>query len=114
LPDGGLETLDVPDAEIGDSGATLPECYSCIESTCPRELAVCNIDCSCTMGVVGFVQCLYSGRSTIECGTQLAGSGDPNTSTLTQCVGGQLAGGSGPGCLEQCGVSLGVDAGAGD
>jgi hypothetical protein len=115
LPDGGLETLDVPDAEIGDSGATLPECYACFEYACPGQLAACNADCACTMGVLGFVQCLAAGNTTVGCGTMFVGGGDRNAQALGTCIAGPLLGGPGPGCLVPCGIaSAGVDAGARD
>jgi hypothetical protein len=110
LPDGGLLTLDVPDAAIGDSGATLPECYACFESTCPSQLEACNTDCICTKGLFGFLQCVAGGGTTVNCGAMFAGT-DPIAQSLTQCVAGPLLGGMGPGCLEPCGAGGGADAG---
>jgi hypothetical protein len=111
--DADLTTAMVPDASIGDSGATTETCYACIESNCGSQLADCNADCTCKTNILGFVQCVGSGGSLTACGSGLALSGDPATTALGRCVAGPLLGGSGPGCLQPCGVTL-PDGGSGD
>jgi hypothetical protein len=115
LGDAGLYGLDIPDSGIGNTGATLAECYSCLESTCPMQFMACNTDCTCQKGVLEFFQCLASGTPTLSCGMSLQGMGGPAGSALVQCAAAPLLGGPGPGCLSQCGVTgVGtVDAAAG-
>ena len=103
LPDGGLYGLDVPDASIGDAGATLPGCYSCLETLCGSQFAACNTDCGCSKSVDVFVQCMAAGTSTLSCGMSLGGGGNPNATALLQCAAAPLFGGMGPGCLSPCG-----------
>ena len=40
-------TLNIPDAEIPDSGTTTGICLGCGEVKCTNEFAQCNADCSC-------------------------------------------------------------------
>jgi hypothetical protein len=113
--DADLSTLQVPDASIGDSGATTAECYSCIETTCSTQLTACNGDCTCKTDIVQFIACVGGGGQILTCGAPLVG-GDPAALALLVCTGGSAAaqlGGSGPGCLKQCGVSL-PEGGAGE
>jgi hypothetical protein len=108
MTDADLSTLNVPDAEIGDSGAFAPVCYSCIETTCAAALAACSADCVCNVGVQMFIACVATpGMNAISCGTALATSGNANAAALEACVGGPIAQGPPPGCLNECGVNLG-------
>jgi hypothetical protein len=111
--DANIATLMVPDADIGDAGATLPGCYACIQSTCSMQLNTCNADCTCNVAVQTFAQCVASGTSLMICGTMLAGGGT-NALNLLSCVAGgnvpQL-GGSGPGCFAPCGAGGALDGG---
>lgn len=105
--DGSLTNLNIPDAAIGDSGASTDECYACIQSTCGSQLASCGADCACATAVEGFLSCVASGTSPTTCGTGLATSGNTTALVLGICVAGSAApGGSGPGCLHQCGVTI--------
>ena len=111
VSDADLTMVMVPDAEIGDSSATVPECFSCIAASCASQLAACSADCTCVAGVQAFLTCVSSGMPAFACGAALiggAGASDPAASTLATCVGGpQFGGDAGPGCLAQCGIGLG-------
>ena len=105
--DGSLTNLTIPDAAIGDSGASTDECYGCIQTTCNSQLAACGADCACATAVEGFLGCVAAGTSPTTCGTGLATSGNTSALLLGLCVGGSaFPGGTGPGCLHQCGVTI--------
>jgi hypothetical protein len=110
VPDADITMLMVPDAAIGDSGVTLPECYSCIQTTCQTQLAACNLDCGCNAAVQQFAACVVDPTMTLNiCGAGLVTGGGATGTTLLACVGGSVAsalGGSGPGCVAQCAPSL--------
>jgi hypothetical protein len=103
--DGGL--LYALEASIGDSDATAPGCSSCIVQTCPTQLVSCSADCTCEEQLLAFVACVADAGSPFACAVPLARTSDPAAGALAGCVGGGLAGGTGPGCLAQCGVDLG-------
>jgi hypothetical protein len=109
-----LAALMPADEPIRNSDATIDGCYSCIVQTCPAQLAACNADCSCVMGVIAFVGCLEGGGDTLACGTAI--TNQSSAAPLVNCIAGPLGGGGGPGCLRRCGVVLGgvVDASAGE
>jgi hypothetical protein len=103
VPDADLASIMVPDASLGDSGATVPQCFACIQSTCGTEFTACNADCGCNSGVQAFVMCaLDPTQNPVMCGTMLAGI-DSTSMALGSCVAGPLLGGTGPGCLQACG-----------
>jgi hypothetical protein len=102
VPDADLTTLMLPDASLGDSGATVPSCFACIETTCTTEVAACNVDCACNSAVSDFVTCVAGGMSPINCGMTLAAV-DMQSSNLAFCVAGTPFG-PGPGCLASCGA----------
>jgi hypothetical protein len=101
----GLYGLDVPDSGIGSGGATLAECYSCLESTCSVQFKMCSVDCTCQMGALAFLSCLSAGTPTLSCGMTFQSTGGPAGSALVQCAAAPIFGGPGPGCLSQCGVT---------
>jgi hypothetical protein len=107
VADADLTQLQEPDAEIGDTGATDLGCYTCIKSNCSAQLAACNGDCACNTAVVKFLACVQGGGTIVTCGTTLATSGGTSGLPLALCVAGSaFPGGSGPGCLHECGVSF--------
>jgi hypothetical protein len=125
VPDADITHLTIPDASLGDSGASTDGCYSCIQTSCGSQLASCNTDCTCNSAVQGFLECVASGTSPVTCATShLAGGGTVGLPLIACVAGSAFPGGSGPGCLHACGVSLpegglgdgggGGDAGGGD
>jgi hypothetical protein len=107
VPDADITHLTIPDASIGDSGASTDGCYACIQTTCSTQLSACNADCTCNTAVRGFLTCVAAGGSTLSCGTSLATGGGSAGLPLGLCVAGSaVPGGSGAGCLHACGVSL--------
>jgi hypothetical protein len=112
VSDADLTMLMVPDAAIGDSSATVPNCYACILATCQTELTACSADCDCVAGVNQYLTCVSTpGTTGIGCGIMLAQGTNPNGAALGLCVAGPAFGGTGAGCLAQCGVSVPVEAG---
>ncbi len=103
-----LTSLAVPDASIGDSGASTDGCYACIQSTCSTQLSACNADCTCKTDVVTLLECLGTGGSVISCGETLYATSGSDTAAiaLLTCLAGPALGGSGAGCLTPCGYSL--------
>jgi hypothetical protein len=71
--DAELSTLMIPDAELRETGATLPGCVSCVKTNCSNQIAACNADCTCSDVLVGVVNCLEGGTSIGECGVALIG-----------------------------------------
>jgi hypothetical protein len=56
-----LSSLAIPDAAIGDAGATVAGCYACVASNCQSQLAACSLDCSCSEEVAGLIPCIATG-----------------------------------------------------
>jgi hypothetical protein len=73
VPDADLANLNVPDAEIGDAGVTIEDCYNCVANHCHAQLAACNVDCACNAAVSGLAPCIASGSRIDECATSLTG-----------------------------------------
>jgi hypothetical protein len=90
-----LSQLSVPDAPIGDAGASLPGCNACARSTCQAQLAACNDDCLCRASVPTFVECLATGKYTFEiCAAHLDWGFDAPGLALRACLG--------QGCAKEC------------
>jgi hypothetical protein len=106
--DADITSLTIPDASIGDGGGSTDGCYACIQSTCGAQLTACNQDCTCKGDALTLFQCLASGQSTTACLGPLATGGfsDPAVLEIGLCLGGSAIGGTGAGCLAQCGVSI--------
>jgi hypothetical protein len=105
--DADLSKITVPDAALGDSGASVGTCIKCGKDTCGPEFDDCQADCECRSAFSDFYDCLGAdGGSIFSCGQGLFGNGIPGgaTTALLQCVG--------AGCSDECGLSLGTDAGA--
>jgi hypothetical protein len=105
VPDSSLSMLMVPDASLDEAGDTIAGCIACIMSNCGPQVTTCSGDCACNAAVQQFVQCVASGKGALSCGTTLAQAGGPNATVLGLCVAGPMFGGSGPGCIDQCGAS---------
>jgi hypothetical protein len=103
--DADLTMLTLPDASLDDAGDTIATCIGCILTNCQTQVAACNSDCVCNVGVQKFIQCVAAGTDggALTCGTKLALGGDSTSLTLGECVAGPKFGGTGPGCLDQCG-----------
>ena len=67
VPDANITMLPVPDASIGDSGATAAGCFSCIEAACPTLIAQCNQSCACVAAFEMFDLCLAQGGGLLTC-----------------------------------------------
>lgn len=78
LPDGGI-----PDAAIGDTGATTSSCLNCINTSCGTEATACNGDCLCASQVISVFECTAGGQSIATC---LATAPNPKVLALGVCV----------------------------
>ncbi len=67
VPDADITKLMVPDASIGDAGATAAGCFSCIETACPTVIAQCNQSCACVAAFEAFDTCLANGGGLLNC-----------------------------------------------
>ena len=67
VPDANVTMLPVPDASIGDAGATAAGCFSCIEAACPMVIAQCNMSCACVAAFEAFDTCLAAGGGLLTC-----------------------------------------------
>jgi hypothetical protein len=105
MTDADLTMLMLPDASLDDAGDTIASCIGCIMQNCATQVAACNGDCVCNVAVQKFIQCVAAGTDggALTCGTKLALGSDSNGLTLGECVAGPKFGGTGPGCLDQCG-----------
>ncbi|MFO0664404.1 MAG: hypothetical protein U0174_10660 [Polyangiaceae bacterium] len=54
----GIDTLELPDATVGDSGISTSTCVACLKKNCKAEIDDCNGDCDCRGAATTFVQCL--------------------------------------------------------
>jgi hypothetical protein len=103
--DADLSTLPVPDASIGDSGATAAECVACVKTACPTLLPTCQMTCGCVTAFVDFEQCIGSGMALIGCATStLLGANTGITETQLACA---------FSCESECGIG-GATTDAGD
>ena len=97
--DADLATLSVPDASLGDSGATAPECVSCVKTACPTLIGKCQMSCGCVTAFVDFEQCIGTGMALIGCATStLLGA---NTGIMESDLACALS------CETECGVGGG-------
>jgi hypothetical protein len=72
LPDVGPDACAiadgaVPDAPIGDTGATTASCLACIDASCATQAAACNGDCACASQAVAVFTCAAGGQSVAGC-----------------------------------------------
>lgn len=94
--DADITKLDVPDANLGDGGANTAECAACLKGHCSGELQVCQDDCDCREGVLGFFQCVSTGKSLQGCSGALLTAGS-SAQSLGLCA-------LNAGCADKCGV----------
>jgi hypothetical protein len=97
--DADLATLPVPDASIGDSGATAAECVSCVKVACPTLIATCQMSCECVTAFVDFEQCIGTGQALFGCATSTlggAGIGETQLACALSCEDECGVGGGGP------------------
>jgi hypothetical protein len=96
LIDADIAHLQLPDASLGDAGASVTGCYTCVQNSCATQVSACAGDCACKENVVSFVECIGLGGAIASCLTKLSGT-DPATLGFTACL---LT----SGCMSACGV----------
>ncbi|MEO8800065.1 MAG: hypothetical protein ABI551_19370 [Polyangiaceae bacterium] len=108
--DGGIENLSIPDAALGDGGATTSSCLTCTNESCASQVAKCDKDCECENGIDDALACIGAkGGLDISCIGGL--QGNTNATNLGQCIIGA--------CQNECGIGAlfgdgGVKTDAGD
>jgi hypothetical protein len=101
LNDASLTSLVPPDAAIGDSGATLPGCASCLKTKCGSDIGDCDKVCECKDAVIGVYKCLGQGKSFQQCAAaNFIGAGQE-----TQAIGLSLGQCATANCNAACGLS---------
>ena len=101
-----LNDLSLPDASLGDSGASTATCVACMKSSCASDITSCNSDCVCKEGVDDALNCVAAaGTLSLAC---LGGlQSNANATNLGTCI--YLA------CKNECGLGgFGDGGGAAD
>src|ERR1019366_4218808 len=63
-----LNDLSLPDASLGDSGASTATCVACMKSSCASDITSCNSDCVCKEGVDDALNCVAAaGTLSLAC-----------------------------------------------
>ncbi|HEX8791691.1 MAG TPA: hypothetical protein VF765_12135 [Polyangiaceae bacterium] len=65
VPDTSLQSLQIPDAALSDSGATIAGCLACVEQTCPQIASECNASCACLADFQAFAICMSKPAATL-------------------------------------------------
>ncbi len=100
VPDTSVSSIPVPDAALGDAGATVAGCMMCVaqSSGCSQLVAECSENCVCIDAFQMFSHCLSSpGGSLFACAGTLQGlaASGIDASTIA-CV---------TGCATACGYT---------
>jgi hypothetical protein len=85
-PDAALTSIPPPDASIGDSGATLAGCLTCMLAGCPTLVSECSASCVCNAAFLQFEGCAAGGTSPVTCATTLATQANLPVTDLVECV----------------------------
>jgi hypothetical protein len=108
---------NIPDAAIGDGGATTGKCIACVKTSCAAEVKTCQGDCSLSDTELG---CQDLAGKAIECYTKTqnflsCAGGFITARKSTQALGLALGNCVSNSCKTECGVPDLTDAGdAGD
>jgi hypothetical protein len=82
-----ITTIALPEAPIGDAGATVSGCIACAKSSCSAQLAACNAECTCESSVPAFAECLATGMYTFDQCTEFFSFWlDPASTQLPLCL----------------------------
>lgn len=93
--DGGIENLNIPDAALGDGGATTGSCLTCTKESCAGQVAKCDKDCDCENGIDDALTCIASkGGLDISCLGDL--QDNANATALGTCIYSA--------CSDECGI----------
>lgn len=100
----------VPDASIGDSGASTSQCLGCVQRNCQAPIAECNVDCTCVTSISGALTCIERNPSEpIACAAPLA-----TLPAATRNIGFKLLACVQTSCQEECATDELSDGGTGD
>jgi hypothetical protein len=90
----------IPDAPIGDSGATTGACVQCATTKCAEAIGACDQSCACQGVAAGALQCyLNNADSPIVCVASLA-----NVDSETRQLGFQMLLCINAGCAKDCAI----------
>lgn len=103
LTDADLFTVAIPDGNIGDSGATVQACGTCLKTSCQSDISDCNKVCECKDDVISLYDCLAKGKGLQSCGIQNFLGASPET----QNIGLSLVGCASSKCKTECGLNDG-------
>ena len=85
--DARITEPELPDAALGDSGATVASCVACVEESCGTEVATCQAECGCREAAIGFFRCLGAGATSSACSADAFGEGtSPGLLLLGSCL----------------------------
>jgi hypothetical protein len=85
---------NVPDAPLGDAGATTGSCIACLNTSCGPPLTACTSDCACPGQVATLFTCLSGGGLLVTC---LAATPAGPATALAACA-------ANSSCLTPCGL----------
>ena len=95
--DADLNTLSLPDAALGDSGASVGTCLDCTRGSCETQISACNASCQCKNDIDDALNCIaQQGGLNASCAGGLLSGGDVPAQNLGQCL--YLS------CQNECGL----------
>lgn len=80
-----LNNVSLPDASLGDSGATTGTCVACMQASCASQITKCDESCSCKAGVDDALTCVAN-AGTLDTSCLGGLTGDPNAQNLGLCI----------------------------
>jgi len=85
--DANIGDLSLPDASLGDSGASIGTCLSCTKASCSTQVTACNASCQCKNDIDDALGCVAAkGGLNASCIGGLLSGGDPSATNLGQCI----------------------------
>ncbi len=93
--DADLNTLSLPDASLGDSGASVGTCLGCTRASCSEQITECNKDCECKNGIDDALNCVAE-QGTLSASCVGSVGNDTNAQALGECI--YLS------CQNECGL----------
>lgn len=83
--DADLNTLSLPDASLGDSGASVGTCLECTRGSCAEQITECNKDCACKNGIDDALSCIAEmGGLSASCAGSIGN--DTSAQALGECI----------------------------
>jgi hypothetical protein len=100
-------TQKIPDAAIGDSGASTGVCVACVLAKCPQQVAACDRACACQGVAASALSCYVKNESNpLLCASQFT-----TVDQSTQVIGFALFACVNSACKGECATSSFEDGG---